>query len=691
MKKIITMLLALCMMASTVACSSGDNESSSVSDSNSSEAQTSSTTVEKQDVGGLQLPLTDETEELTVWCVYNNNAVPNPNDLKGVQELERRTNVHINWIPVTTSEASEKQGILFSSGDLPDIMYAASFTYPGGLAKGVEDGVIADMDPLIREYMPNYMAILNSNEVARRQATSDEDKLMAAYVMVGTDTTIESEGTWNGLAYRKDLFDPMGLELPETVSEWHDVLLKAKENGMPAPFSPGTNGGSNLSLAYGVTTNATDNYLQLDGDTVVASALQDGFGQYLEEMRSWFSEGLIDPNFTSGGPMVTRDYSGVENDSTLLYDGWYAFACGNTTYTMGQTTNPDLYFQAITNPVLKPGDEPVQCSQRIIAKDPIYITTACEKPELAAQWLDYWWSDEGTYLSWYGIEGETYELDEKGTPEFTELVTNNPDGLAPSDVLYQYAFNSGSWFGKHDVEQGWKMANIINNSEDNIQLDSTAIFSAPETNLWLTSSLAFTDAEGVELTSLQTAVNTLIEEYMVNYMFGSGSMSVKEWERLQECLFGNKAQAYMELAQVKEPEDIPRVIKDTHTGMVGNRALCELVLRAGHAPAYLYVFDHDLPGNNDGSFHSSELWYVFGTFERCWRPMTGTDFELSRAMTAYWANFAKRKNPNGEKLPTWKPYTETDRENMLFQEKPHCEQVEENPLQAFVLKYIMED
>lgn len=100
----------------------------------------------------------------------------------------------------------------------------------------------------------------------------------------------------------------------------------------------------------------------------------------------------------------------------------------------------------------------------------------------------------------------------------------------------------------------------------------------------------------------------------------------------------------MELAQVKEPEDIPRVIKDTHTGMVGNRALCELVLRAGHAPAYLYVFDHDLPGNNDGSFHSSELWYVFGTFERCWRPMTGTDFELSRAMTAYWANFAKRKN-----------------------------------------------
>lgn len=174
-------------------------------------------------------------------------------------------------------------------------------------------------------------------------------------------------------------------------------------------------------------------------------------------------------------------------------------------------------------------------------------------------------------------------------------------------------------------------------------------------------------------------------------MFRGAPMPIEEWEMLQKKQFGDQAQAYLDLAHVETTEDIPRVIRDTHTGMVGNRALCELVLRAGHAPAYLYVFDHDLPGNNDGSFHSSELWYVFGTFGRCWRPMTGVDFELSRAMTAYWANFAKRKDPNGENLPLWKPYTAMDRENMLFQKKLHCELVKENPLQEFVLQYMLED
>lgn len=625
MKKIITMLLALCMIASTVACSSGDNESSSVSDSNSSEAQTSSTTVEKQDVGGLQLPLTDETEELTVWCVYNNNAVPDPNDLKGVQELERRTNVHINWIPVTTSEASEKQGILFSSGDLPDIMYAASFTYPGGLAKGVEDGVIADMDPLIREYMPNYMAILNSNEVARRQATSDEDKLMAAYVMVGTDTTIESEGTWNGLAYRKDLFDPMGLELPETVSEWHDVLLKATHDEK-MPVLLWIHGGA-LMGGYGYEP-------EFDGEAFCREGVILVTINYRLGILGFFNH----PDLSRESPHhVSGNYGHLDQVAALKWIRRNIKNFGgdpNNITIFGQSAGAASVQDLLVSPLTR-GDIAgviIQSSASIEKISKVMAPTPLEKAERS------------------GVE-YAESLGCSTVEELRELPWKVLDEAIGPQIPPKYYFGTiiDGYFLQHTPSQAYFCGEF---PDIPIMVGNTS----GEAN-----------------------------------MFGSGSMPVKEWERLQECLFGNKAQAYMELAQVKEPEDIPRVIKDTHTGMVGNRALCELVLRAGHAPAYLYVFDHDLPGNNDGSFHSSELWYVFGTFERCWRPMTGTDFELSRAMTAYWANFAKRKNPNGEKLPTWKPYTETDRENMLFQEKPHCEQVEENPLQAFVLKYIMED
>ena len=183
---------------------------------------------------------------------------------------------------------------------------------------------------------------------------------------------------------------------------------------------------------------------------------------------------------------------------------------------------------------------------------------------------------------------------------------------------------------------------------------------------------------------------------MVGNTMGEGGAhdimpTVEQWETRQREILGKYGEEYLKLAKVETVEDMIRAAKKTHSGMVGDRVLCDLVLKAGHTPAYLYNFDHDLPGNEDGSFHSSELWYVFGTIQRCWRPMTGVDYDLSKAMGKYWASFAKRKDPNTEGLPPWKPYTTEDRENMLFQDRPHCEPVQENELQAIVRKVMLED
>jgi para-nitrobenzyl esterase len=77
------------------------------------------------------------------------------------------------------------------------------------------------------------------------------------------------------------------------------------------------------------------------------------------------------------------------------------------------------------------------------------------------------------------------------------------------------------------------------------------------------------------------------------------------------------------------------------------------------ANGYAYHFSRQLPGDDAGAFHSSELWYVFGTLGRCWRPMEKRDYDLAGKMTDIWASFIKTGDPG------WQP---CDGETGYYQE-----------------------
>lgn len=84
---------------------------------------------------------------------------------------------------------------------------------------------------------------------------------------------------------------------------------------------------------------------------------------------------------------------------------------------------------------------------------------------------------------------------------------------------------------------------------------------------------------------------------------------------------------------------------------------CKLQEEQGKQPSYAWFFERNLPGDDRGAWHSSDLWYWFDTLENSWRPMTDRDYELSRQMSTYLTNFAKTGDPNGEALPEWIPTT----------------------------------
>lgn len=77
--------------------------------------------------------------------------------------------------------------------------------------------------------------------------------------------------------------------------------------------------------------------------------------------------------------------------------------------------------------------------------------------------------------------------------------------------------------------------------------------------------------------------------------------------------------------------------------------------------SYVYMFDRMLPGDKNGAWHSSDLWYWFGTLDNCWRPFEAKDYEISDQMTTMLCNFAKNRTPNGENIPIWKPSLESNK------------------------------
>ena len=109
---------------------------------------------------------------------------------------------------------------------------------------------------------------------------------------------------------------------------------------------------------------------------------------------------------------------------------------------------------------------------------------------------------------------------------------------------------------------------------------------------------------------------------------------------------------------------LPMKESPLHNGCIN---WCKHQIELGYTPSYVYYFKHRLPGDDSGAFHSSELWYMFGTLDRCWRPFTDKDRQLSEKMLDYWCNFIKTGDPNGDGLEEWKVWNFENMSVMLFE------------------------
>jgi para-nitrobenzyl esterase len=95
-------------------------------------------------------------------------------------------------------------------------------------------------------------------------------------------------------------------------------------------------------------------------------------------------------------------------------------------------------------------------------------------------------------------------------------------------------------------------------------------------------------------------------------------------------------------------------------------------LKTVKSPVYYYDFGHVLPdpatAADWGSYHSSELPYIFGT----WTRFTKGEQEarIAAMMRAYWVNFIKTGNPNNAGLARWLAFDPAKNDVMALGDTP---------------------
>lgn len=410
--------------------------------SKSSDTTPPASTTESKDDGVTTEPTefsypmsSDDT--LTYWCNLATSVAPNYTNLgdtpfgKGWME---RTGASLEFQHPPTGQEKEQFNLILADGNLPDLMEYNWTTYPGGPQKAIDDGNIHALNDIIDQYCPNLKAYLEANPEIDKMVKTDDGNYYA-FPFVRGDEILRST---IGLFLRKDWLDELGMEVPETIDEWHTVLTAFKEEkGASAPFSYEYTMGSltdvlPFTLAYDTYKNF---YIGNDG-SVHFGSIEPGYKDFLTTFNQWYAEGLIDPDL--GTLAIDQVGAKITSGDAGASVGWAGSRMGVWS-NAALESDPDFELYPARVPVLNKGDVPEMGTLQnpYPGQGSVAISTSCDNVELAARLMDYAYSEEGHLYFNFGIEGESYDMID-GYPTYTQDVMENPDGLPLAQSMSAY-------------------------------------------------------------------------------------------------------------------------------------------------------------------------------------------------------------------------------------------------------------
>lgn len=520
MKKYLALLLALCMVFALCACGGTTEASTSAPAEEVASAPVEETPAEEapaeeasvEEVVEEEIPnmlpenypmIAEEGMTLTAFQSSNPNLtdlITDYGDLPFWQEVATRTGISFEWTMASWASVEEQFNLLIAANDMPHLCLTANYYYDG-ITTAVEQEIFVNLVDYLDEYAPDYKKVVERDYVY--PATHDQDGNIMAFYQIAEEEFPPN----NGVLLRGDLMEEQGLELPVTYDEYEEVLLTLKNAyDIPSPIFHYTDNSKWLSAGMGVMLGFS---LDENGETVYGP-IQDAYRDYLSIANRWYEEGLIYKDFyvIPSGQNINYLIEKMSTGESIATFSYCEFA-NMIALDEGQ------YLVAGIIPRDDP-DEQVHLTDGVDSKVALSRAYAigpnCTEEEIQAlcMMMNYFYTEEGALLCNYGVEGVSFEYQEDGTPWYTDMIINNPDGLTMTQALCFYVgymvpcdcdytvYNIASLTTWADFVDAWSMAD----------------------NAWKFPDVTLTAEEQEEYAAANADVDTYMDEALVKFIIG---------------------------------------------------------------------------------------------------------------------------------------------------------------------------
>ena len=441
LKKIMALLLSVCLLIAMFAGCSNDakTDDSSSSSSSSSSASTDKKEDKKEetkDDGGDkaasimtapgELPIV--TEPYTITLGFPQNVrITDWEDNYYTNLIEGNTGIEIEWFffPSASAEALQQLELMVSSGEtLPDVLMGFSLSDAARYQYG-RDGVVLPLNDYFEElayfYKVEKEAQLSAdaqNKIERFGLSPDGN--LYAFPSYANDPT-------DRFAYQTYIngvwLDKLGLEVPTTTDEYYDTLVAFRDqdpngNGQADEIGMITSTelyrGDIATILINAFEYFNPSYLyNVEGGVVSPQFTTDAYREGLRYLNKMVSENLVSPLcFTATSDQVKAMLDLPEEADTIV--GSFATAIVTGFNADGSARKHMEYIPL--DPLTGPEGVCWSPYAEIGYTYNAFITRDAEDPEICFRFMDYFWDFEISTCGRYGEKGVNWDYSEPGAP-----------------------------------------------------------------------------------------------------------------------------------------------------------------------------------------------------------------------------------------------------------------------------------